>query len=508
MRFASTLGNLRRGGVMVQDSSFLDSHIQQIPLQYRNDNSQPMFQLIDGVNKLFQEELQQIQNTQEISQQNSQNKEPKVREIQKPSNNQQSESDYSKTKLPDVNKEIKNTHKEDSSKKDVAVESKEKKIQQSEDGSEQSAIGPSVQKAIEEEKKSSEIQSEEGIVSEEINVSQEDLFSIEESSSEKLALVATRTQANSDKKSVSVQETQKSLNMLDAKKSLDPLALENNKSEYQEQGNSSKQSSQEKAQESEYSVVKDELSQQISGVKNLNSSSQEATKILQALNDLAQKTSVKVPNGTKLSNNIIEGVKASGGRLAQQIDVPKQIVTAQKSGKSSLDKPQTTDPKATLEERIDKIQKMKAKVIEQVKFHLKLIKRGHMKEIQMRLHPEILGKIKVKLTQEDASKLVASFIVENETVKEILQKNLNQLQESLQEKGIEVDSLDVNVEDKENQKSSSNGFSSLEEQQDAREWVQSFKLSKQQDQTEDEVDSSSTSAQEKSDPDQLLDVLA
>ena len=121
-----------------------------------------------------------------------------------------------------------------------------------------------------------------------------------------------------------------------------------------------------------------------------------------------------------------------------------------------------------------KIDQMRSKVIEQVRFQLQTKFQGRTGETKMVLRPEILGAVRVRMLHE-GQKVVAHFIVDNQTVKEVLQKQSAQLADSLSSHGIDIEELEVHVAgDNDSHEGGGRSFSSVADQQAMREWVGSF----------------------------------
>ncbi len=68
---------------------------------------------------------------------------------------------------------------------------------------------------------------------------------------------------------------------------------------------------------------------------------------------------------------------------------------------------------------------------------------GHS-EIEIKLEPESLGKLSLKVVTEQGM-MVAKFEAESQKVKEIIESNMNTLKRNLEEQGVKVQSLDVSV---------------------------------------------------------------
>jgi flagellar hook-length control protein FliK len=153
-----------------------------------------------------------------------------------------------------------------------------------------------------------------------------------------------------------------------------------------------------------------------------------------------------------------------------------------------------------------KIQELRNRVIEQVKVRIQMLMRGEQVVSRIHLKPQMLGKVQVKLVQE-ATQLAAHFAVDNQTVKEALQRNIQFLKESLEERGFQVDLIEVEISNDQAQQGQGegHGFSSQEEQNAAREWIGSFRRF-----GEDEVgtDVAPQTREEQIDPNQMINIVA
>jgi flagellar hook-length control protein FliK len=85
-----------------------------------------------------------------------------------------------------------------------------------------------------------------------------------------------------------------------------------------------------------------------------------------------------------------------------------------------------------------------AEIVEQIQGKIKTDIRGVATEIKMLLKPEALGEITLKILTQNGI-ISAQFTAENQRIKEIIETHLNDLKESLQQQGIEVSELSVNV---------------------------------------------------------------
>lgn len=83
-------------------------------------------------------------------------------------------------------------------------------------------------------------------------------------------------------------------------------------------------------------------------------------------------------------------------------------------------------------------------VINQVVKKADIIIQGGHQEMIMKLEPESLGKLNLKLVIENGL-VTAKFVAESQQVKEVLESSFNQLKDALQEKGIAVQGFSVSV---------------------------------------------------------------
>jgi flagellar hook-length control protein FliK len=95
--------------------------------------------------------------------------------------------------------------------------------------------------------------------------------------------------------------------------------------------------------------------------------------------------------------------------------------------------------------KIDKtVQVPKEEVLKQVVRKAEVILKDGKSEMSMKLEPEHLGKLSLKIAIEKGV-ITAKFVAENQGVKQTIESNFNQLKDMLQEKGITVQSFSVSV---------------------------------------------------------------
>lgn len=211
-------------------------------------------------------------------------------------------------------------------------------------------------------------------------------------------------------------------------------------------------------------------------------SEEEATKIIEELQKTAQQTQIQTPALDRLSNEVLETLKASGSKILQEL---KTVQWKESSSepliqieKASSDPMSTEKTNSSNGLRFDhtRMEQMKDKVLQQVRMQIKVALQKNAQEVQMRLRPQYLGDVRIKLSVEQKSAQV-NFLVETQTVKEMLQRSLPQLQQSMLDQGLESSEIDVQVEVSTQQGGEGEGgkaFASMDEQRAVRQWLGSF----------------------------------
>jgi len=90
-------------------------------------------------------------------------------------------------------------------------------------------------------------------------------------------------------------------------------------------------------------------------------------------------------------------------------------------------------------------------IFEQIKTSIKMDYNSLRKEMKIKLSPEELGEVEVKLSLDNQI-MKAEFLVQNQQVKEILESRFNELKNTLIEKGIENPQINVNISNGESNK--------------------------------------------------------
>ena len=84
------------------------------------------------------------------------------------------------------------------------------------------------------------------------------------------------------------------------------------------------------------------------------------------------------------------------------------------------------------------------RIYEQVTESLKLNMSEDVTEMEMSLHPASLGNVRIQIASRDGV-VTANFTTQNEQVKAVLEAQIVELKESMNEQGIKVEAIEVNV---------------------------------------------------------------
>ena len=84
-------------------------------------------------------------------------------------------------------------------------------------------------------------------------------------------------------------------------------------------------------------------------------------------------------------------------------------------------------------------------IMNQIMDYMKIQLSPEMDQLEMQLHPESLGTVKIQLASQ-GGEVTAQFQVQNETVKAVIESQLVELKEALKNQGITVEAVEVSVE--------------------------------------------------------------
>ncbi|WP_192929649.1 flagellar hook-length control protein FliK [Alkaliphilus serpentinus] len=167
----------------------------------------------------------------------------------------------------------------------------------------------------------------------------------------------------------------------------------------------------------------------------------------ESLTELTKEKTVKVTlegkgedKGTLKESNTPQQKDASVIEF-NPINLTKDLINEKVIGAAKALNQQQIDPQNVMNQVVDKIE---------------LLVLNQKSEMKLQLSPENLGTLTIKITIEDGV-LTGKVFTANPQVKELLENNLNQLKINLGDKGINVSSLEVSV-DQNNQRFGERGY--------------------------------------------------
>ena len=166
-------------------------------------------------------------------------------------------------------------------------------------------------------------------------------------------------------------------------------------------------------------------------------------------------------------------------KLEEKVEGVKELKSVQKDiltetlGEKTVVLPMTQDLKNINLEKTEVVTANKLPqnvdynaVMQQVENGLKINYNNQLKEMKIKLQPEELGEVEVKMTIEN-NIMKAQFVVESQTVKEILEAKFDTLRNALTDKGFSGAEINVSVSTGDNKKSQ-NAFAFNDEKREKR----------------------------------------
>lgn len=142
-------------------------------------------------------------------------------------------------------------------------------------------------------------------------------------------------------------------------------------------------------------------------------------------------------NKTNENNNVKQ---ASSGDKLNQTEVHENVAPQVEKDNFQLNIKQAN---ANLQ-KDSQVKFNKSDIINQVIKKADVFVQGSHQEMVMKLEPESLGKLNLKIVIENGL-VTAKFVAESQQVKEVLESSFNQLKDALQQKGISVQGFSVSV---------------------------------------------------------------
>lgn len=111
----------------------------------------------------------------------------------------------------------------------------------------------------------------------------------------------------------------------------------------------------------------------------------------------------------------------------------------------SLFKDQTQNVEAAFEQMTAESARDTQEIMDQILEYMKIQVKPEMDQLEMQLHPESLGTLRIQLTSK-GGEVTAQFHVQNEAVKAAIENQLTVLKDTLREQGVKVEAVEVTVE--------------------------------------------------------------
>jgi flagellar hook-length control protein FliK len=143
---------------------------------------------------------------------------------------------------------------------------------------------------------------------------------------------------------------------------------------------------------------------------------------------------------TNETNENIDVKQASPGEKLNQTEENKNVAPQVEKDNFQLNIKQAN---ANLQ-KDSQVKFNKSDIINQVIKKADIFVQGSHQEMVMKLEPESLGKLNLKIVIENGL-VTAKFVAESQQVKEVLESSFNQLKDALQQKGITVQGFSVSV---------------------------------------------------------------
>ncbi|MFZ5352080.1 MAG: flagellar hook-length control protein FliK [Bacillota bacterium] len=173
--------------------------------------------------------------------------------------------------------------------------------------------------------------------------------------------------------------------------------------------------------------------------------------------EVNEDTTVKVNNEAETQN-----IKVKETELKNNAQSDDKIVVEEKQGREIKTDSSSTKQNDSFAVKLDSILKQndiktnsaenveraaeipKTEIVKQIVRKAEVILKDGKSEMNMKLEPEHLGKLMLKIVVEKGQ-VEAKFVAESYKVKEAIEANFNQLKDMLQDKGISVQSFSVSV---------------------------------------------------------------
>ncbi len=243
----------------------------------------------------------------------------------------------------------------------------------------------------------------------------------------------------------------------------------------------------------------------LNALKSVLIEAKESRQIFSRLQNFSAESALQAPNLSTLSENILSQIRGTpaGSNGAKVSEVNRGVLSSMQDGKATEQTKGKALQKSQAGRYQNEINRLKQQLMDQMRFELRMAVRNGVGDVNVRLNPHFLGSVNIQLHM-DASSASAHFLVENQTVKGLLQAHSSELKEGFSEKGFSLEAVEVSVSNQDgSEDGTSNAFTSIEDQKVAKEWLNSFKKFGQEELENNENNAEETVVQS----DQLLNVV-
>lgn len=141
---------------------------------------------------------------------------------------------------------------------------------------------------------------------------------------------------------------------------------------------------------------------------------------------------------TDKDNSSFQEGKEQTGKREQSFDGSNPLL-------QTLQREQTQNVDAPFEQMTAPAMPSSQEIMDQILDYMKIQLKPEMDQLEMQLHPESLGTLKIHLVSK-GGEVSAQFQVQNEAVKAVVESQMSVLRDALKEQGVKVEAVEVTVE--------------------------------------------------------------
>lgn len=186
-------------------------------------------------------------------------------------------------------------------------------------------------------------------------------------------------------------------------------------------------------------VAEMEVTDEVIPVENLKAEDGEEVKLSdKTVTNAESETVVTTEEMTKLTEGNEKSAANSQGETAGKNDSQSGNLMLQNMTQNQATDAVTNSVEMTFTETQAK------EIMDQIMEYMKVQVKADTTNLEMQLHPESLGTLNIRIAAKDGV-LTAQFTAQNEAVKNVIEGQLMILQQNLDEQGVKVEAVEVNV---------------------------------------------------------------